>query len=448
MIESLTHRFLGLRGAPASPRGARRVIRNAVALLMLIQAVAGCQEHMRHIIAGGGPLIAYTLPKSTPWFQPGDVSFVVTKGQTAIKTWTKHVESSRFGGFSRPAFTADGKYAFSQYADEQVGRYPYDGGDIRAELAWVDVTTGETHEVAVGALSRTAAQPPSRPGNPYALQGSTVVWQAPTPAKSPDGQVVLMQLDLSRPNPQPTILRTVQLPPRTPEQQAVPYRNMDFTGDVVGADHGRVAIAKKYDTDTETQADHLFLVDGDGTIGDLGHLPTREWVTATFSPDGTRMAYETGKYSQPGACGEHQVTVFDTATGHPAADFPPAPFDATPKPYFYGNVNAAVWWTTNGKLRAAAGVEKCPTNTSEITPDGGVWELRASEWTQIDPAGTYRDYPLPSGDVVVMAKAAASTDSQTSGQASNGTAVFARIGGQLVHVADADAADVAVAYAQ
>ncbi len=59
-----------------------------------------------------------------------------------------------------------------------------------------------------------------------------------------------------------------------------------------------------------------------------------------------------------------------------------------------------------------------------------------------------RDYPLPSGDVVVMAKSAASTDNQTSGLTSNGTAVFTRAGGQLVHIADVKAADVAVAPAQ
>lgn len=444
MNQSRRRRLLGAGGGPASPQGALRVICYAAALSVLILA-AGCQERDRSGADASGPLLAYTLPKPTPWFQPGDVSFVVTKGQTAIKTWTKQVESSRFGGFSKPAFTADGKYAFSQYSDEQVGRYPYDGGDIRAELAWVDVATGETHEVAVGARSRTGPQPPSRPGNPHALQGSTVVWQAPTPVNAPDGQVLLMQLDLSQPNAQPTILRTVQLPPRTPEQQAVPYRTQDFTGNVIGAGNGRVAIAKKYDTDPETQADRLFLVDVDGAVRDLSHEPTSQWVTATFSPDGTRLAYETGKYAQAGTCGAHQVTVFDTATGRPSTDFPPAPFDATPKPYFYGNVDTAVWWTPDGKLRAAAGSEKCPGNPSEITPDDGVWELRGAAWTQVDPADTYRDFPFPSGDVLVKSNAAASNDKKQPDQTSNGTGLFIRTSGQLVHVADVKSADVAVA---
>ena len=446
MTESTTGRTVGLRGASAS-RGPRRAV-NTVVLLVLILAAAGCQEHRRPAATASGPLIAYTLPKSTPWFRPGDVSFVVTKGQAAIKTWTKQVDSSRFGGFSRPVFTADGQFAVARYSDEQVGRYPYDGGDIRAELAWVDVATSEIHEVSIDARSRTGSQPPSRPGNPYALQGSTVVWQAPTPANAPDGQVVLMQLDLSQPNPQPTILRTVQLPPRTPGQQAVPYRTQGFTGDVIGAGHGRVAVAKKYDTDPETQADRLFLVDADGTVRDLSHEPTSQWVTATFSADGTRLAYETGKYAKAGTCGEHQVSVFDTATGRPAADFPPGPFDATPKPYFYGNVDAAVWWTSDGKLRAAAGADKCPGNPSEITPYDGVWELRGSQWTQVDPAETYRDFPFPNGAVLVKAKTAASGDKQQSAQTSNGTGLFIRTGAQLIHVADVEAADVAVAPAQ
>lgn len=157
-------------------------------------AATGCQAHDPSAATANGPLIAYTLPKSTPWFQPGDVSFVLTQGKTAIKSWTKHVASSRFGGFSRPGFTADGKYAFAQYAEEQVGR--------------------------------------------------TVVWQAPTPINASDGQIDLMQLDLSQPNAAPSVLRTVQLSPRNPEQRAVPYRDIGFTGNVVGARHGRVAIAK------------------------------------------------------------------------------------------------------------------------------------------------------------------------------------------------------------
>lgn len=418
----------------------------AVALLLaLIMVANGCQTHNRSTSAGG-PLIAYIVPKATPWFQDGDVKFVLAQGQTVIKTWTKHVDASRFGGFGRPAFTADSKYAFTQYADEQAGRYPYDGGDIRAQLAWVDVATGETHEVAVGARSRAGMQPPGHPGEPYALQRSTVVWQAPPPPNSLDGQVTIMQLDLSQPNPQPTILRTVQLPPRTPEQQAIPYRDHDFTGNVIGAGHGRVALAKKYDTDPQTQADRLFLIDTDGTVRDLGHQPTSQWVSATFSPDGTRLAYETGKYVQAGTCGEHQVTVLDPVTGQPAPDFPPPPFDATPRPYFYGNVNAAVWWTSDGKLRAVAGADKCLSNPSEITPDGGVWELSGTTWTQISPTGTYRDYPTPSGAVVVMANSQAPSDKQRPGQTSTGTSLFILTSdGQLVRVADVKAADFAVA---
>lgn len=419
---------------------AGRVGRVTVLLLAAVLASGGCQTHDRSPSAASGPLIAYTVPKTAPWFQQGDVSLVLTQGNTPIKTWTKQVGASRFGGFGRPGFTADGKYAFAQYSDEQAGRYPYDGGDIRAELVWVDVTSGESHRVTIAARSQTASQLPGRPGDPYALHGSTVVWQGPPPANAPDGQVLLMQLDLSQPNPVPSILRTVQLPPRTPEQRADPYRDQDFTGNVVGAGHGKVAVAKKYGTDPELQADRLFLVDADGTVRDLGYQPTSQWAAAAFSPDGTHIAYETGKYPPTGRCGEHQVTVFDAATGKTANDFPAAPFAATTRPFFYGNVNAAVWWTSDGKLRAVAGSDKCPTSPSDIAPDGGVWELSGPHWVQVDPAGTYRDYPSASGDVVVMVRPTGST-----GQASAGTGLFIRNGGQLVHVADVKPADVVVA---
>ncbi|MUL65526.1 hypothetical protein BOO86_13690 [Mycobacterium sp. CBMA 234] len=409
-------------------------------MLPLLLAANACQAHDPTPAATGGPLIAYTLPKSTPWFQAGDVSFVLAQGKTPIKTWTKHMDASRLGGLTSPAFTTDGKYAFAQYADEEAGRYPYDGGDIRAQLVWVDIASRQIHEAAIPARSRTSSHQPGRPGSPYALNGSTVVWQGPAAPDAPDGQVTLMQLDLAQPNAAPSILRTVQLPPRTPEQRAQPSSYQDFTGNVIGAGHGRVAIAKKYDADDLTQADRLFLVDADGTVRDLGHMPTTQWISVIFSPDGTRFAYETGKNSPPSPCAEHQITVFDSATGHPAINFPPGPVAATPRPSFYGNTNGAAWWTADGRLRATAGADTCPTNPSEVTADSGVWELSGSQWTQVDPPGTYRDYPLPNGEAVVVAK-----PSQSPGQSSTATGLFIRQNGQLVHVADVEATAVAVA---
>lgn len=392
-----------------------------------------------------GPLIAYTVPRTTPWFDAGEVGFVLTEGPKPVATWTRQVEPSRFVGMTTPGFTTDGKYAFAQYSDEQAGRYPYDGGDIHARLVWIDVASRQPHEVDIPAESRTDSRRPGRPGAPYALQGSTVVWQAPPPVDAPDGQVTLMQLDISRPDATPRVWHTVQLPPRTPEQQAVPAETQDFTGNVIGAGHGRVAIVKKYGSDRFSQADHLFLVDSDGTVRDVEHPPTRQWVSAIFSPDGTRFAYETGSTAKAGPCDRHQVTVVDSATGHQAAGFPQGPFDATPRPYFYGNQTGAVWWTPDGKLRATAGAAQCPTNRSEPTPDGGVWELNGSRWTQIAPDGTYRDYPLPNGDAVVIARVPRPPDQQQSNQPSTVTSLFVRQGAQRVHIADVDASAVTVA---
>jgi hypothetical protein len=254
-----------------------------------------------------------------------------------------------------------------------------------------------------------------------------------------------MQLDVSRPDATPRVWRTVQLPPRTPAQRAVPAEAQDFTGNVIGAGHGRVAIVKKYGSDRFAQADRLFLVDTDGTVRDVDHEPTRQWVSAIFSPDGSRLAYETGDAAKSGPCDRHRVTVLDTATGRQAAGFPAGAFDATPRPYFYGNQNGAVWWTPDGKLRATAGAETCPTNRSEPTPDGGVWELNGTRWTRIAPDGTYRDYPLPDGDAVVIAAAPRPPDQQQTNQPSTVTSLSVRHGDRLVHIADVGATAVAVA---
>lgn len=446
----------------AASRASRpgRTGRVVSALLAFVLATNACQVHDQPSSPPSptarpelhGPLIAYTVPRATPWFDSGEVGFVLTEGSDRIAGWNKQVGASRFAGLSGPAFTTDGRYAFAQYSDEQAGRYPYDGGDIHAELVWIDVASRQTHVVAIPAQSRSDSQRPSRPGVPYPLQGSTIVWQAPATADAPDGRLTLMQLDLSRPSPMPSLLRTVQLPPRTPEQRAVPAEAQDFTGNVIGAGHGRVAIVKKYGSDRFSQADRLFVVDADtdadGTVRDVVHQPTRQWISAVFSPDGTRVAYETGAIDKTGSCDRHQVTVFDSATGHQAAGFPPGPFDASPRPYFYGNQSGAVWWTSDGRLRATAGAEQCPANRSEPTSDGGVWELNGGQWTQVAPSETYRDYPLPNGDAVIIAKVPRPPDEQQPNQPPTVTSLFIRQGDQRVHIADVDATSVAVAPAQ
>lgn len=437
-------------GAASRPGRTGRVVSTLLALTLATNA---CQVHDQPSSAPSptalpevhGPLIAYTVPRSTPWFDSGEVGFVLNQGPNPIATWNKQIGASRFVGLSTPGFTTDTRYAFTRYVDEQFGRYPYDGGDMHAEVVWIDVATRQTHQVAIPAQSRTGSQRPSRPGAPYPLQGSTIVWQAPSSSEQSDGQVTLMQLDLSRPDAAPTVLRTVQLPPRTPEQQAIPAETQDFTGNLIGAGHGRVAIVKKYGSDRFTQADRLFVVNANGTVRDVAHQPTRQWVSAIFSPDGTRFAFETGDSTDPGGCDRHQVTVFDSATGRQAAGFPPGPFDATPRPILDGNQSGAVWWTSDGKLRATAGAEQCPANRSEPTPDGGVWELNGVQWTQIAPPGTYRDYPLPNGDAVVIAETPRPPDEQQPNQPSTVTSLFIRQGDQRVRIADVRATSVTVA---
>ncbi|MCV7287737.1 hypothetical protein H7J87_20630 [Mycolicibacterium wolinskyi] len=436
--------------------GTLRSGRLLASVVALVLAASGCQARGEPVGPATqsaspqihGPLIAYTVPRTTPWWDSGEVSFVLAQGSTPVATWKTQVGPSRFVGMGAPGFTTDGKYAYAQYIDEQAGRYPYDGADMHARLVWIDVVSGQTHEVDIPAQSRTNSQRPSRPGTPYPLQGSTVVWQATSSSKAPDGQVTLMQLDLSQPDPAPSILRTVELPPRSPDQQTVPAEPGDFTGNVIGAGHGRVAIVKKYGDDRFTQADRLFLVDSDGTVRAVAHQPTRQWVSAIFSPDGTRLAFETGNTARPDICDQHQITVFDTATGRQAAGFPPGPFDATPRPYFYGNQSGAVWWTPDGQLRATASAELCPTNRSVSTRDGGVWELNGTSWKQIAPDGTYREYPLPHGDAVVITRAPRPPDDQQRNQSPSITSVFIRRGGQRTHITDVEATSVAVAPTQ
>jgi hypothetical protein len=387
--------------------------------------------------------IAYTVQRSTSWWQAGDVHFTLAHGATSIATWTRHVGEGKFADLSRPSFTTDGKYAFARYSDENAGRVPYDGEDIHAQLAWIDVTDREVRDVPIPARSRTAIQKPWRPGVPFALRGSTVVWQAPPDADY--RRVALMQLDLSQTKPAPTVLWTIDLPALSGGERRA-AGDEDLNGFVVGAGHGRVVVARSEDPQSvRLRTEHLFIVDADGGVRDLGRQPALLWGNAIFSADGSRFAYETGKTTESGYCQEHQVVVFDSATGRPAAGFPPGPFDVGSKPYFYGNTSNALWWTPDGKLRATGSADHCPASPSEPTPDGGVWEFSGSAWTQIDPPGTYRDYPLPSGAAAVVAETELPPDERRPNESSTVTSLFIRERGRLSNVARIEPAGVATA---
>jgi hypothetical protein len=77
-----------------------------------------------------------------------------------------------------------------------------------------------------------------------------------------------------------------------------------------------------------------------------------------------------------------------------------------------------------------------------------VWELNGGQWTQVAPSGTYRDYPLPDGDAVIVAKVPRPPDERQANQPPTVTSLFIREGDQRVHIADVDATSVAVAPAQ
>lgn len=410
-----------------------RPLTKALCVVAALLALAAC--HTREAPNAHDPLIAYIVPNNSAWFQPGEVKFIVTHEATPVVTWTKDVTGGTFSGLSNPEFTADGKYVFAGYSSEDVGRYPYDGSNVHAEIVWADTATHQTHEVDIPARSRDYTVPPGRPGAPYALQGSVITWESPAPVNAPDGQLDIMQLDLSQPNPTPHPWHTVQLPARVSD---TPYQSTDFTGAVIGVGGGRVVIAKKYGDDQFVQADRLFLVDPDGSVRTLSEQPTTHWVSATFSPDGSRIAYETGALNES-TCSRHQITVFDVATGQQAAGFPHGPFDASPQPFFYVNDDAAVWWSPDGKLRTTGSAERCPTDQSQATSNSGVWQLDGTGWTQVAPEGTLRDYPLPNGGSVVITSVTRSADKP------NIVAELAiRRGGKTLHVADLASTEIAV----
>lgn len=416
----------------------------AVSVVALMLVGAGCRA--AGPLPEEGLLFAYITGRSTAWWQSGSTSLTLVRGDKQVGVWTKEVGASRFGSLGAPAFTEDGRFVFARYGDEQAGRYPYDGGDIHTSVVSIEVAGGRARETAIESRSRSQHQGPSRAGSPYALTGSTVVWQAPAAPQARDGEVKLMQLDLGASTLEPSVLRTVQLPQRTAEQRALPDRDYDFVGNVVGAGHGRVAIAKRYAADDRIQADRLFLVEPDGAVRELSRTPTKYWVKAAFSPDGSRLAYETGTQSEAGFCNRHQVTVFDTATGQQASDFPAGPFDATSRPYFYSSDElGAIWWTPDGKLRATGSAETCPARSSgTTTPEVRVWELRGKGWVQIAPPGTYRDYPLPNGESAVIKKRERLSGERQPGQPETVTSLFIRTADRMDPVMDVDVSGVAI----
>ncbi len=408
-------------------------------LLAAIQLVVGCTTSDEPSSARGpGALIAYVIPDNAPWWNAGQAGFTLLDGTSRLATWTKKRPKPSFGGMSSPLFTADGRYAVVMYNDEGgAGRLPYDGYDIHAVLVVVDTETHRVREVQIPARSRSQTQTPMRPGQPYALQGSTIIWAGPDTSDAPDpaeNQVSVMQLDLSKPDPKPSLWRTVELPART-----APKDWLESGGLVVGAGNGAVVIARNYGRSATAAVNRLFLTESDGTVRELGDQP---WpIMTAFSPDGTRFAALSGERATSWGCEKRQITVYDPHSGETATGFPAAPFTATPSPYFYGNRDGALWWTPDGRLRAMGSAERCP-EASKPTDDVGVWELHESTWERVGSPGDYRGYPLPGGGEAVVARVARPNPKPD--ESDTKSSLFLRIGGHEVTIADAEPGGVAV----
>ncbi|MDG4668464.1 hypothetical protein [Mycobacterium sp. 236(2023)] len=231
--------------------------------------------------------------------------------------------------------TEDGKFVFARTTDGQ--------------LAVIDVTTGagETRAVPVGPTLGTGG-------------GSTIVWW-----EQPNR---LMRLDLSNPQSQPELDRTVDLPPVPGVRPGDPR--------LVVARGGTAVVARVEAPPSPFGGpDTLYAVRGPGPPSSLGQVDANSPVSvARLSPDGAALAYALYRGTD-NACGTAAIVTSD-------ADGTQQTFDVAGPDANAGSRVTKLWWPATGapKLSLTTWVCGQPQTYPPV-----VWQVSGDHIAQTTP---------------------------------------------------------------
>ncbi|MFD7653645.1 hypothetical protein ACFV4N_06665 [Actinosynnema sp. NPDC059797] len=270
--------------------------------------------------------------------------------------------AGRFG-FSRPAFTEDGRFAFA--ASEEG-------------VAVVDVEAGGSRVVACGGC-RSAAP----------VGGSRIAWTGPERA--------LVVLDLGAPGARPAPVRA--LPGRRVTDPAFPPV-LDLPPKVVGGGEGVALVASPDEPSAYGGPDSLYLVGLDGSVRDLGVTDANVGLdSAAVSPDGRTVAYAGTWHG--GACQEPtSVIEVDAPTGAPRSSA------IGELPEGGGSTARDLWYDDGGRLNAVYAGWACPASGGDSTPvlPAGHWRLDAGRWVLVDAGPLLASRPIGDDARLVIAE--------------------------------------------
>jgi len=313
--------------------------------------------------------------------------FGVARGERIIGEAAGDFDS--FTGTPRPAFTADGRFAFLTAPDG---------------IVVLDVATGRARTVPCGGCPQVVP-----------VDDARVAWL--------DMTLNLVVLDLAVPRPTPSSV-PVTLPGHTADELAVgPYQSAPGT---LAGRPDAVLASVAWEPSAYAGPETLYLIGLDGTVRELGTTDGNVGVgSGVFSPDGRTIAYRATSHGS--AChetsalvlvdvatAEHRISLTaDVLGGHTGID---------------GSFVRDIWYDAEGGLNAIFYSWRCsPAYDRERVHPMTRMRLEAAHWSASGGDPVLAAHPLGDDADLVLAEPAP--------QARGGT-LYLETGGRRTPVAD------------
>ncbi|WP_232783636.1 hypothetical protein [Mycobacteroides franklinii] len=300
----------------------RRLLAVGVSLAALTSAVASCGADAGRSETESRVLFAYA-------------------SSTAIGLVSNaNVVAQAQGNFDAPRstmFTSDGKYVVALSTEQR-----------KLSLKAIEVDGGRIKTIPVS-FDRFSVG-----------SGSTIVW-----LESPNR---LMGLDLRDDNPQPTLVRSIELPP-------LPDGDIPTAPQLVAAADSTVLLSRWEDRTSGPGPQNLYLVDKTGKVRSLGRMNSSTPIGyAYYSPNGKLIAYTNdSRY-----CENTTVSVIDTEQG--AIQTVNPPHSSEPARL----VSRGIWWQPDGTLSAVFKGVPCREQSSEtVGMRDTAFKLSNGAWEEI-----------------------------------------------------------------
>ncbi|WP_134087579.1 hypothetical protein [Mycobacteroides salmoniphilum] len=278
-----------------------------------------------------------------------------------------------------PVLTSDGRYAFSRAG--------------KSDLIVVGVRDGRTRTI-----------PLPKPWARLVAGGSSEVLWSQAPER-------IMALDLSQDDPQPRIVRDMNVP----DGSGNSTENASLGGLSLVAARNNVFLLTG-----GQQQDQLFVSREDQPIRSLGSIDADLPInTAWISPDGKNAAY----LAPVRNCAHAAVTIVNLETENKTTTAPQPDLDDQTRSDIF-----RIDWQTDGTLDVAYGTSRCTSTGSGLQSleAPSIWSFTAGQWSPSNPGPILQILKLPDGRTADLIPA---------GQSNSGTLYMVEQG-HRTHIAD------------